>query len=123
MKDIENEYKKHASGWHYKYNWPHKGWSELPEGEKEWRLSINHSNPQQGNVQEWSSILLLIRRLSSGYEPIEGEALGCTNRTRAGKCTITPGRDRRRGRTRKSVDHNRVENGACGFETSSAVSR
>ena len=75
-KDIENEYKKHASGWHYKYNWPHKGWSELPEDEKDWRLSINHSNPQQGNVYKTGhAFYYMIRRLNSGYEPSrEGEA-------------------------------------------------
>ena len=60
----------------HRYNWDHKGWSELPEGEKEWRLSINHSNPQQGNVYKGGQAFYYsIRRLSSGYEPSrEGEA-------------------------------------------------
>ena len=74
--NIEKEYKKHASAWHYVYNWDHKGWSELAEGEKEWRLSINHSNPQQGNVyKSGHGFYYLIRRLNSGYEPSrDGEA-------------------------------------------------
>ena len=46
------------------------------EDEKDWRLSINHSNPQQGNVYKTGhAFYYMIRRLNSGYEPSrEGEA-------------------------------------------------
>jgi len=74
--NIEKEYKSKSTGWHYVYNWDHKGWSELPEGEQGWRLSINVANPMQCNVyKNGHGFYYLMRRLSSGYEPSrEGDA-------------------------------------------------
>ena len=68
-KEIETIFNSKKTSWTYKYNWAAKGFEQIPDGEKNWRLSVCHTNPKSGNVYKPGAFYYVIRRIDSGPPP------------------------------------------------------